>query len=120
VAVIISGLQTGNTRWLAAHLQNAADNESIELAEVSGTIAQDIDGALAEFDAITAGTKAKEGVYAAFINPPRPLTRAQFMEALDIIAGRLGLTGQPRIVLFHIKKAASIATSSGRASTPRR
>ena len=102
--MIISGIQTGNTRWLAAHLQNAADNETIELAEVSGTVARDIDGALAEFDAITAGTKAKEGVYAAFINPPRPLTRAQFMEALDIIAGRLGLTGQPRIVLFHIKK----------------
>jgi hypothetical protein len=102
--MIISGIQTGNTRWLAAHLQNAADNETIELAEVSGTVARDIDGALAEFDAITAGTRAKEGVYAAFINPPRPLTRAQFMEALDIIAGRLGLTGQPRIVLFHIKK----------------
>lgn len=43
-AVIISGLQTGNTRWLAAHLQNAADNESIELAEVSCTIAQDPPG----------------------------------------------------------------------------
>jgi len=59
--VIISGLQTGNTSWLARHLQNAADNETIELAEITGTVAQDIDGALAEFDAITAGTRARKG-----------------------------------------------------------
>jgi hypothetical protein len=102
--MIISGLQTGNTRWLAAHLQNAADNETIELAEITGTVAQDIDGALAEFDAITAGTRAREGVYAAFINPPQPLTREQFMRAIEVIAGRLGLAGQPRIVLFHTKE----------------
>jgi hypothetical protein len=101
--MIISGIQTGNTRWLAGHLQNAADNETIELAEVSGTVARDIDGALAEMDALCAGTNAKEGVYAAFINPPSPLTREQFMRALALLEERLGLQGQPRIVLFHIK-----------------
>lgn len=102
--MIISGIQTGNTRWLAAHLQNAADNELIDIVEVSGTVATDIDGALAEFDAVAAGTRASEGVYAAFINPPVPLTRAQYLRAIDHVAEILGLTGQPRIVLFHIKK----------------
>jgi len=101
--MIIGGLQTGNTRWLAAHLQNAADNESVELVEVTGTIATDIDGALAEFDAVASGTRAREGVYAAFINPPEPLTRAQYARALALIEQRLGLVGQPRIVLFHVK-----------------
>lgn len=101
--MIISGLQTGNTRWLARHLQNTADNETIELAEVSGTIATDIDGALTEMDALCAGTRAKESVYAAFINPPRPLARAQFMRVLELMEERLGLSGQPRIVLFHVK-----------------
>lgn len=101
--MIIGGLQTGNTRWLAAHLQNAADNETVELVEVTGTIATDIDGALAEFDAVTAGTRATEGVYAAFINPPEPLSRAQYARALAVIERRLGLQGQPRIVLFHVK-----------------
>lgn len=101
--MIISGLQTGNTRWLAAHLQNAADNESVELVEVTGTVACDIDGALAEFDLYTLGTRAKEGVYAAFINPPVPLTRLQYARALHLIEQRLGLHGQPRIVVFHVK-----------------
>jgi hypothetical protein len=101
--MIIGGLQTGNTRWLAAHLQNAADNESIELAEVTGTIARDVDGALVEFDAYTAGTRATEGVYACFINPPEPLTRLQYAQALAHIEKRLDLTGQPRIVVFHVK-----------------
>lgn len=101
--MIIGGLQTGNTRWLAAHLQNAADNESIDLVEVTGTIARDIDGALVEFDAYTAGTRASEGVYACFINPPEPLTRLQYAQALAHIEKRLGLEGQPRIVVFHVK-----------------
>lgn len=101
--MIISGLQTGNTRWLARHLQNTVDNELIELAETSGTVATDIDGALAEMDALCAGTRAKEGVYAAFINPSQPLTRAQFMRVLALMEERLGLAGQPRIVLFHVK-----------------
>ncbi len=102
--MIISGLQTGNTRWLAAHLQNAADNETIDVVEVTGTIARDIDGALAEFDAYTQGTRAREGVYAAFINPPEPLTRQQYAQALALMEKRLGLAGQPRVVVFHIKK----------------
>ena len=102
--MIISGLQTGNTRWLAAHLQNAADNETIDIVEVTGTVATDIDGALAEFDAIAAGTKAAESVYAAFINPPVPLTRSQFMRAIAHLEKVLGLLGQPRIILFHVKK----------------
>lgn len=102
--MIISGLQTGDTRWLAAHLQNAADNERIELVETSGTVAIDIDGALAEFDAIASGTRASESVYAAFINPPEPLSRAQYARALFLIEQRLGLKGQPRVVVFHEKK----------------
>ncbi|MGH6922866.1 MAG: relaxase/mobilization nuclease domain-containing protein [Propylenella sp.] len=101
--MIIGGLQTGNTRWLAGHLQNAADNEIIEHVETIGTIATDIDGALAEFDAIASGTRATEGVYAAFINPPEPLSRRQYAQALAHIESRLGLTGQPRIVVFHVK-----------------
>lgn len=101
--MIIGGLQTGNTRWLAAHLQNAADNESVDLVEVTGTIARDIDGALVEFDAYTAGTRATEGVYACFINPPEPLTRLQYAQALAHIEKLLGLEGQPRIVVFHVK-----------------
>lgn len=101
--MIIGGLQTGNTPWLAAHLQNAADNESVQIAEVTGTVATDIDGALAEFDAYALGTRASEGVYAAFINPPEPLSREQYMRAIYVIEQRLGLDGQPRIILFHVK-----------------
>lgn len=102
--MIISGQQLGNARrWLAAHLQNAADNEEIDIAEVSGTVASDIDGAVVEMDALVKLTNAKEGVYAAFINPPKPLSREQFMRAIALIEERLGLTGQPRIILFHVK-----------------
>ena len=89
--MIISGLQTGNTRWLARHLQNTADNETIELAEVSGTVATDIDGALTEMDALCAGTRAKEGVYAAFQGLRKPPEAALDAITPLIAAGLAGL-----------------------------
>src|SRR5690606_7778539 len=39
----------------------------------------------------------------AFINPPEPLTRRQYARALALMEKRLGLAGQPRIVVFHVK-----------------
>ena len=43
--------ERGNGADLAAHLQNAEDNEYIELADVRGAIAQDLHGAFAEWEA---------------------------------------------------------------------
>src|SRR5690606_10309465 len=41
--------------------------------------------------------------YSLSINPASPLSREQYYSAIDHIEGRLGLTGQPRAVVFHVK-----------------
>lgn len=101
--MILKGNQRGNGADLATHLMNAFDNESIEIAQVHGAVADDLHGAFAEFEAVSRGTKAKEYLYSLSISPPSPLTREQYAEAIDAIEDRLGLAGQPRAVVFHVK-----------------
>lgn len=101
--MILKGSQRGNGADLAIHLMNGFDNESIEVAEVYGTVADDLLGAFAEFEAVSRGTKAREYLYSLSISPPSKLTREQYFEAIVAIENRLGLAGQPRAVVFHVK-----------------
>lgn len=101
--MILKGNQRGNGADLAVHLMNAFDNESIEVAEVYGAVADDLPGAFAEFEAVSLGTKAREYLYSLSINPPSPLSREQYAEAIGMIEERLRLSGQPRAVVFHVK-----------------
>jgi hypothetical protein len=101
--VILKGNQRGAGADLAIHLMNSFDNESIEVAEVYGTVAGDLYGAFAEFEAVSRGTKATEYLYSLSIDPPSPMTREQYHEAIAAIEHGLGLTDQPRAVVFHVK-----------------
>ena len=101
--MILKGNQRGNGADLAIHLMNSYDNESIEVAEVYGTVAGDLLGAFAEFEAVSRGTKATEYLYSLSIDPPQPMSREQYYEAISGIEYGLGLTGQPRAVVFHVK-----------------
>lgn len=101
--MILKGSQRGGGADLAIHLMNGFDNERVEIAEVYGTVAPDLYGAFAEFEAVASGTKAKEYLYSLSINPPSPLSREQYHQAIQDIETRLGLTDQPRAVVFHVK-----------------
>ncbi len=101
--MILKGSQRGNGSDLAVHLMNGFDNEKIEVAEVYGTIAGDLLGAFAEFEAVSSGTKAENYLYSLSINPPSPLDRDQYFECIQAIETSLGLTDQPRAVVFHEK-----------------
>lgn len=101
--MILKGSQRGNGADLAIHLMNGYDNERVEIADVYGTVSQDLYGAFAEIEAVAAGTKATKPLYSLSINPPEPITREQYAEAIEAIEKRLGLTGQPRAIVFHVK-----------------
>lgn len=101
--MILKGSQRTGGADLATHLSNEYDNERVEIAQVRGTAARDLHGALAEYEAVAAGTRCKEPLYSLAINPSSPLSREQYLAAIDHIEGKLGLTGQPRAVVFHVK-----------------
>lgn len=104
--MILKGNQRAGGDDLASHLLNLYDNDDVELAQVRGTVAQDLHGAFAEFEAMASGTRAREALYSLSINPAVPMSREQYAAAIDRIEERLGLSGQPRAVVFHWKAGA--------------
>ncbi len=58
--MILKGSQRGNAAQLARHLMNARDNEHVELYELRGFVADELDGALLEAEAIARGTRCKQ------------------------------------------------------------
>lgn len=99
--------QRGGGKDLATHLLNAFDNELVEVAEVTGAIAPDLHGAFAEWEAIATGlTKCRNYLYSLSVNPDLgqgQLSRAQYIDYVDRVEKALGLSGQPRAVVYHIK-----------------
>ncbi len=104
--MILKGNQRGHGRQLALHLINASDNEHVTLHELRGFLADDLLGAFQEAEAISAGTKCQQYLFSLSLNPPQ--TEHVPVEVFEqIIAGierRLGLSGQPRAIVFHEKK----------------
>ena len=101
--MILKGNQRKGGADLATHLLNEYDNERVEIAQLRGVAAGDLHGAFAEIEAVAVGTRCREPLYSLAINPSAPLTRAQYMAAIDHVEDRLGLAGQPRAVVFHTK-----------------
>ena len=99
--------QRGLGQDLATHLQNAYDNEYVEIAEVRGAVARDLHGAFAEWELCAhAMTGCRNYLYSLSVNPDPaqdPLTREQYLDYIDRAEGKLGLSSQPRAIVFHIK-----------------
>lgn len=115
--MILKGSARGGGADLALHLMNAFDNERVEVGQVRGTVAEDLHGAFGEYEALAAGTRCKRPLYSLSINPSAPLSPERYFAAIDRIEKGLGLSGQPRAVVFMSRTGASIAMSSGRVST---
>lgn len=101
------GSQRANGADLAVHLHNAHDNEYVELASLRGSIADDLAGAFAEWETQAHSmTKCEKYLYSLSINPDQRqgrLTREQYDDYIVRVEESLGLFGQPRAVVYHIK-----------------
>lgn len=100
--------QRGNGDELATHLLNEHDNEYVEIADLRGAIADDLHGAFAEWKAqAVAMTKCENDLYSLSVNsdPSQGLMpRELYDDYLTRVEEALGLAGQPRAVVFHIKE----------------
>ena len=103
--MILKGSQRGYGNNLAAHLTNARDNDHVEVADIRGTAAQDLRGALLEIEATAQGTKCQQPFFHVIVNPPETanLTREQFAASFDQIEADMGLADHARAVVFHEK-----------------
>ena len=104
--MIVKGKARANGRQLAAYLLAQGDNEQKpELVEQAAYDGMDLDFALRALEAEAIGTRCRKPLYHAQIvpGPGEHLTREQFAEAVAMLEEQLGLAGQPRIVVSHIK-----------------
>ena len=103
--MILVGNQRGGARSLAAHLLSP-ENEDVEVHEVRGFAADDVYGAFQEAHAMSLGTRCKQFLFSLSFNPP-PQERvhtAVFEDAIARAEEKLGLTDQPRVIIFHEKE----------------
>lgn len=103
--MILKAKQRGDGRQLGQYLLTMGENEHIEVHEVRGFMAADVAGALSEVDAVAKGTKCRQPLFSVSLNPPpnETVRIETFDKAIDAIEEKHGLSGQPRVVIFHEK-----------------
>jgi len=103
--MILQGNQRGGAKDLAVHLLKA-ENEHIEIHELRGFVSDDLIGALNEIHAVSRATRARQFLYSLSLNPPpeENVSTQVFEEAINRIERKLGLSGQPRAIVFHTKE----------------
>lgn len=104
--MILKGSQRSGGKQLGLHLLKTEENEHVEIHEVSGFVSDTIMGAMNEAYAASRGTRCKQYLFSLSLSPPeRESVRIEvFEKAIADVEERLGLTGQPRIVVFHEKE----------------
>lgn len=90
---------------MADHLLKP-ENENIIIHEISGFMGDDLHSAFQESYAVSLGTNASQHMYSLSLNPPKgkDVSTEGFGDAINRAEKRLGLTGQPRAIVFHEKR----------------
>ena len=103
--MILVGNQRAGARDLAVHLMKD-ENDHVEIHQIRGFISNDLHGAFMEAHAISKGTKCKQFLFSLSLNPPQyeQVAVQAFERAADEAEQRLGLSGQPRAIVFHEKE----------------
>lgn len=104
--MILKGSQRSGGQQLGHHLLKTEENEHVELHEIRGFVSDSVLGAMKESQASSQGTRCKQYLFSLSLSPPQTesVSVEVFEKALDQIEERLGLSGQPRIVVFHEKE----------------
>ncbi|MGD1926038.1 MAG: relaxase/mobilization nuclease domain-containing protein [Paracoccaceae bacterium] len=103
--MILVGNQRGGAREVANHLMKP-ENERVTIHEIRGFVSQDLHGAYQESQAIAQATKCKQHLYSLSLNPPKDADASPelFVNTIERAEEKLGLTGQPRTIVFHEKR----------------
>lgn len=104
--MIFKASKRSGGRQLGSHLLKTEENEHVEIHEVSGFISDTVMGAMNEAYAAARGTKCKQYLFSMSLSPPaHESVRVEvFEKVISDIEERLGLTGQPRVIVFHEKE----------------
>ena len=103
--MILKGKERGDAAQLGRYLLAMRENDHVELHDVRGFVSEDLLEAFGEADAIASGTRCRNHLFSLSLNPPQKASVPveAFEQAITRIEEKLGLTDQPRAVIFHEK-----------------
>lgn len=103
--MILEGNARGYGVELARHLLIPRDNDHVTVHAVEGFLADDLGGAFAEAEAISQATQCQKYLFSLSLNPPpnASVSVDAFEAAIARVERKLGLEGQPRVIVFHEK-----------------
>ena len=101
--MILKASQRGGAKQLGLHLLKTVENEHVEVHELRGFVSNDIVGALKEAYAVSRGTRCKQFLFSVSLNPPESenVSIEVFEDAARRIEEKTGLSGHPRVIVFH-------------------
>ena len=104
--MILKASKRSGGAQLGQHLLKTEENEHVEIHEVSGFVSDSVTGAMNEAYALARGTKCRQYLFSLSLSPPaqESVRPEVFEKALGEIEEKLGLSGQPRVIVFHEKE----------------
>ena len=104
--MIINGASRRCVWWWSKHLQDEKENERVRVVKIEGLASENIYELLSEIEAQGLGTRCKNPLWIAAINPG---PKEQFSEqdrdrAREILEQERGYQGQPYFMVEHEKK----------------
>lgn len=104
--MILKASQRAGGQDLAAHLMRTDENEHVSLHELRGFASDNLKGAFKEVEAVSHGTQCRQYLFSLSLSPPPDarVSADDFEMTIDRIEDRLGLSGQPRAIVFHEKE----------------
>ncbi len=104
--MILKASQRGGGSQLAVHLLKTDENEHVEIHEISGFMSDTPMDAFKEAYAISRGTKCRQFLFSLSLSPPEKesVPVRVFEQAISDIEEKMGLVGQPRVIVFHEKE----------------
>lgn len=103
--MILVGNQRGGAKDLANHLLKD-ENDHVDIHELRGFVSDNLHGAFQEAYAISRATRCKQFLFSLSLNPPigADISTKDFEAAIAQVENKLGLTNQPRAIVFHEKE----------------
>lgn len=103
--MILKASTRGNAAELARHLLRLDENDHVDLHDLRGVTTDDLSSAFKEMTYVAKGTRCAKFLFSLSLNPPQDaiVPIKVFEKAVAQIEGDLGLTAQPRAIVFHEK-----------------
>ncbi|PQJ26719.1 hypothetical protein BSZ35_19200 [Salinibacter sp. 10B] len=103
--MIIKGGSRSNGAQLGRYLMQTGENIEVKVLELPSS-ARSVEEAIRDMERMGKATRGEKVLYHAQINPNpgEPMWRGDWIRSADILAEKLGMEGQPRVIVFHLKE----------------